>query len=129
MSEDIHKTIHSSGKPTDADRHNAAYHGIPLAWIERYNELMGMSMNAWPTSLQQFAQTVFDKVGFCGDVCSCTVADWMKEQCKEAAPDLLEVAKTLTAADDIPYGSTRTAAMILACEKARDAIAKAEGRS
>ena len=66
--------------PTEINQYNASYFGIPVERMTEHNALMKMYMSAWPQELKDFCQEVFNRIGFCGDVCACAVADWLKTQ-------------------------------------------------
>ena len=64
----------------EIDKYNAAYLGIPMEWMSMYNNFISMPMNQWPQSLVDFCTEVTNRIGWCGDVAACAVADWMKEE-------------------------------------------------
>ena len=60
--------------------YNASYFGIPVKWMPIHNRYMSIPTNQWPQSLVDFAQEVSKRVGWCGDVAACAVADWIKQE-------------------------------------------------
>ena len=64
----------------EIDAYNASYFGIPVEWVPLVYKYMKMPTNQWPQSLQDRATEVSNRIGWCGDVAACTVADWVKEE-------------------------------------------------
>jgi hypothetical protein len=71
-------------QPSDNDRYNAGYFGIPVEWMQLHNHFMKAYFDRgsvkWPQELTNFCEAVYRRTGFCGDVMACAVADWMKEK-------------------------------------------------
>ena len=67
-------------KPTKTDKYNASYFEIPVERMKEHNALMSMYICAWPEDLKSYCKAVSEKIGWCGDVAACTVADWLKTQ-------------------------------------------------
>lgn len=64
----------------EINSYNASYFGIPVVWMEEHNKFMGMRPSEWPQSLTDFCTEVSSRIGWCGDVAGCAVADWMKQE-------------------------------------------------
>jgi hypothetical protein len=66
---------------SDTDRYNAGYFGIDVEWMPLHNYYMGAYFKSgvkWPQELTDHCNEVYRRIGFCGDVMACAVADWMK---------------------------------------------------
>lgn len=61
--------------PSQADRRNATYLGLPLGRIGEYNRLVRMPMNKWPVSLQEHVKKICNETRAS---IACVIAEWMK---------------------------------------------------
>ena len=57
---------------------NMEYLGLENNEMHLHEELMEQEMRYWPESLQALAKDTVNRVGLCGDVMACVVADWIK---------------------------------------------------
>lgn len=65
---------------TATDKSNAGYFKLPLKHMWIHNLLMSIPMGKWPKELQEFVKEECQRMGVCGEVIACSVAEWMKKE-------------------------------------------------
>ena len=59
-------------------KNNKGYLKLTDDQCDMHMDIMSMKTNEWPESLKTMCKQEIDKVGFCGDVVACVVADWLR---------------------------------------------------